>query len=642
VTSTNPVLVKQNWERNKIKLRRQFILSIAIFTILILVVFVSIFFVNQKLSNLYEQAETTQNLQNEVSDLSYLSDSFFLYQDETRLVEWKTTFISINDEMLKLNSTNPKQQALVSNIKTDLGNIAVSYSEVVTFLWNAPRDVSIRVMPEFQTAWNQTSEQYQALNLDASLLITFIDDQANQLRLTITALIVVVFGLFASYLFTNYLITYRRTLKSILDLKTVTAIVGSGNLEYQIKIKQKDEVGELAVAFNQMTSNLKTVTASKSELDKEIDERKKIEGELRASEQRWVTTLTSIGDGVIATNTAGEITFLNAEAEKLTGWTLSEAMHKPLKNVFRIFNEISHLEADNPVFKVLETGHVAGLADQTILVRKNGTEVAIDDSAAPIRIEDGKIIGVVLVFRDITERRKAEEVLNQTMDQLVLVNEKLGVVGSLTRHDVRNKLSAITGYAYLLKKKHADQADIVEGLSKMEQAVKDSVKIFEFAKMYEQLGAEQLTIINVEAKLNEATTLFSGSLPKIINECHGLTVLADSFLRQLFFNFIDNTIKYGKKTTTIRVFYEKADQDSLRLVYEDDGVGIPFENKTNLFKEGFSTGGSTGFGLFLTKKMIDVYGWSIVEEGEPSKGAKFTITIPKLNKSGKENYQIDM
>jgi signal transduction histidine kinase len=189
-------------------------------------------------------------------------------------------------------------------------------------------------------------------------------------------------------------------------------------------------------------------------------------------------------------------------------------------------------------------------------------------------------------------------------------------------------------------KKHTDQAVIVDGLGKMEQAVKETVKIFDFAKMYEQLGAEELTPIDVEAKINEACTLFSGTLPTIVNECHGLTVLADSFLRQLFYNFIDNTRKYGKKTTTIRVHFEKVDQDSLKLVYEDDGVGVPLENKPSLFKEGFSTGGSTGFGLFLTKKMMDVYGWKIEEKGEPGIGAKFTLTIPKLNKHGKENYQI--
>ena len=105
-------------------------------------------------------------------------------------------------------------------------------------------------------------------------------------------------------------------------------------------------------------------------------------------------------------------------------------------------------------------------------------------------------------------------------------------------------------------------------------------------------------------------------------------MLADSFLRQMFYNFIDNTRKYGEKATTIKVYCEQEDSDGLRLVYEDDGVGISEENKSKLFNEGFSTGGSTGFGLFLIKKMMDVYGWSITEEGEPGKGAKFVITIP--------------
>ncbi len=239
------------------------------------------------------------------------------------------------------------------------------------------------------------------------------------------------------------------------------------------------------------------------------------------------------------------------------------------------------------------------------------------------------------IFRDVTVQKQdhkdltlALEFLSSNMEKVQVLNEKLQVVGSLTRHDVRNKLSAVTGYAYILKKKHADEADVVEGLGKMEQAVKDSMKIFDFAKMYEQLGAEELANIDVEAKMNEAVALFSGALPKITNECHGLTVLADSLLRQMFYNFIDNTIKYGQKTTTIRITYKKTDQGNVVLTYEDDGVGISGENKLKLFSKGFSTGGSTGFGLFLTKKMMDIYGWSITEEGEQGRGVKFVISIP--------------
>jgi signal transduction histidine kinase len=108
----------------------------------------------------------------------------------------------------------------------------------------------------------------------------------------------------------------------------------------------------------------------------------------------------------------------------------------------------------------------------------------------------------------------------------------------------------------------------------------------------------------------------------------------------MFYNFIDNTKKYGLKTTTIKIHYQKTDNNNLKLIFEDDGVGISAENKVRLFSEGFSTGSSTGFGLFLIKKMMEVYGWTILEEGEPGMDAKFIITLPKLNKYGKENYQI--
>ncbi len=255
--------------------------------------------------------------------------------------------------------------------------------------------------------------------------------------------------------------------------------------------------------------------------------------------------------------------------------------------------------------------------------------------------KNGIATGLVGFAQDITERKKAEENLNRLMDELVKVNEKLNVVGSLTRHDVRNKLSAVTGYAYLLKKKHTDKKDIIDGLSKMEQAVAESVKIFEFAKMYEQIGVEELTYINVEGTFKEALALFSGPFNvKVVNDCRGLSLLADSFLRQLFFNLIDNSLKHGKKATTIKVSYEKADQDRLRLIYEDDGVGVPVDVKMKLFKSGFSTGGSSGYGLYLIRRMIEVYGWDIQENGEPNKGAKFTITIPRINQKGKENFRV--
>ena len=145
------------------------------------------------------------------------------------------------------------------------------------------------------------------------------------------------------------------------------------------------------------------------------------------------------------------------------------------------------------------------------LIQKDGTHMYANIAASSIQDDTGNNIGTLALVADITERKRIEVNLKESSDKLEMMNEKLRVVGGLTRHDVRNKLSAVTGYAYILKKKHGDQADVVDGLSRMEQAVAESVKIFDFAKMYEQLGAEELTYVKVDEKLNEAVALFSGS-----------------------------------------------------------------------------------------------------------------------------------
>jgi PAS domain S-box-containing protein len=369
-----------------------------------------------------------------------------------------------------------------------------------------------------------------------------------------------------------------------------------------------------------------------SSIARDITEQKIADETLREAEEKYEALINAANVLVQSVNAEGRFIFVNEEWKKVLGYSVEDLKKITLMDVVR--ND--HFQYCMSVFKDVKNG--ACVRDvETVFVAKDRREIVVSGNACPI-FKGGKFVSSVAFFVDITNRKKNEAQLKENSHRIEMMNEKLRVVGGLTRHDVRNKLSAVTAYAYLLKKKHSDQADIIDGLCKMEQAVNDSMKIFDFAKMYEQIGSEELSYVDVEEKVKEASDLFSVPLPIIKNECHGITLLADSFLRQLFYNFIDNTRKYGKKTTTIRVYFERADQDSSKLVYEDDGVGVPFENKPRLFSEGFSTGGSTGFGLFLTKKMIDVCGWTISEDGEPGKGAKFVITIPKLNKNGKENY----
>lgn len=143
-------------------------------------------------------------------------------------------------------------------------------------------------------------------------------------------------------------------------------------------------------------------------IGRDVTERRRAQAAIYAEKERLRVTLASIGDGVITTDAGGRVEYMNPVAEKLTGWSTSDAAGKPLGEVFRIENEYTRRQVENPVTKVLREGVIVGLANHTILISRDGTERPIDDSAAPICDEAGRLLGVVLIFRDVTESRAAE------------------------------------------------------------------------------------------------------------------------------------------------------------------------------------------------------------------------------------------
>jgi len=140
----------------------------------------------------------------------------------------------------------------------------------------------------------------------------------------------------------------------------------------------------------------------------------------------------------------------------------------------------------------------------------------------------------------------------------------------------------------------------------------------------------------VENSFNVAVSLVDDAHGiEFMNDCRGLSVFADSLLGQLLYNLIHNSINHGEKVSQIRIYYE-VEENILKLFYEDDGVGIPEDEKEKIFGEGYGKG--TGYGLYLIRKICEAYGWTIQETGKLGKGAQFTITIPKTNENGKRNF----
>jgi len=163
------------------------------------------------------------------------------------------------------------------------------------------------------------------------------------------------------------------------------------------------------------TRQLAEINAS---LQAQIAERIRAQAALKESEKRWATTLASIGDGIIATDVAGRITFMNAVAEALTAWRSMDAPGKPVGDVFTVIDEDTRQAIRDPVARVLEAGATVGLSGHTILIRRDGRELPIDDSGSPILDSEGNMTGVVLVFRDITDRRAAQKEITDSRRDL--------------------------------------------------------------------------------------------------------------------------------------------------------------------------------------------------------------------------------
>jgi PAS domain S-box-containing protein len=342
--------------------------------------------------------------------------------------------------------------------------------------------------------------------------------------------------------------------------------------------------------------------------------------------------LNAVGQAIIATDAEGTVIYMNPAAEQLYDLSKSEALGCMVMKV--IGEELNQEEMQN-FDDHLKSGK--SWKKETVVNRRDGTTSSVLVTISPFTNEKGEFIGAISISTEISEQKWMLGVMEDAIKQVAELNEKLHMVEGLTRHDIRNKLSTVNGRIYLLTKKLADNTAAMVHLNEIELASQQVLRILEFEKFYVQVGSEELKHVNVEKLLSEAASLFTNLKgAQLINECQGLTVLADSLLRQLFYNLIDNTLKYGEKVTEIKVHFEE-EKDALKLIYEDNGVGVADEMRSKLFTEGFGKG--TGYGLYLMKRICEGYGWTIQETGVQGKGAQFTMTIPRGEVEGKKRYQ---
>lgn len=365
------------------------------------------------------------------------------------------------------------------------------------------------------------------------------------------------------------------------------------------------------------------------------------ESELRATEARdWLqTTLGSIGDGVIATDSAGRVVFLNGVASQLTGWTQEQASGIDIEKVFVLANENGGLPVENPVRQALREGRIVDLANHIQLKRTDGTSISIDDTAAPIRDKEGTAVGAVLVFRDVTEDRERQRQEERSSRALASANKDLQQFAYAASHDLREPLRTIKVFAEILQttastlqeKHRAELQFIIDGADRMESLVNSLLEYSTAGAVREKpLGEVNMetalatALENLRAAIDESQAMVShDSLPTIQGDPNHMALV--------FQNLVGNAIKY-RRAQAPRIFVSgKRSGHEWIFSVKDDGIGIAPQHQESVFdifrRLHDQTLPGSGIGLATCRRIVERYQGRMWLESELHKGSTFFFAL---------------
>ena len=383
------------------------------------------------------------------------------------------------------------------------------------------------------------------------------------------------------------------------------------------------------------------LTETNEDLEREIGDRRRAEESLADEKEHLSVTLRSIGDGVITTDIEGRIVLMNKVAEALTGWPLEEALGRPLGEVFYIIHEKTRERCESPAEKVLETGTVVALANHTALVARDGAERIIADSGAPIRDKGSNIMGVVLVFRDVTEKSRLEEELIK-VEKL----ESVSVLAGGIAHDFNNILTAILGNINLAAYQIERDEETYHLLMAAEKATiraKDlTQQLLTFAKggepIKEAASAEMIIRDSANFVLHGSNVNCRFSIPEKL----WLMVVDKGQISQVIQNVIINARQSMPEGGTIGIECENVEKDGdiflpladgkyVRIRIRDQGVGIPENILGKIFDPFFSTKQQgNGLGLAITHSIVMKHAGHISVDSKPGEGSVFTMYLPAV------------
>lgn len=400
--------------------------TLLLFGLILIIIAASIIITDRQVERAREKEKIADGIAQGAIELGYLSNDYLIYRQGRHLKRWQDKFTSFSAQVADLQADNPEHQALVRAIKTNQLRLKEEFDNMGFSPGKASSNLGAAFDPTFlRASWSRLEFQNQRLASDASRLSQLVHEQMDRMINTRARLMYLMVGLFGLFLFVSYRLTYRRILRSIATLQAGTAVIGSGNLGFFIEEKRNDEIGDLSRAFNRMTRDLKTVTASKADLEKEIVERQRAEAALRESQQRMSRAEEIAGLGSWELDLVNNRLSWSDEVYRIFGLHPQE-----FAATYEAFLETVHPDdrqaVDEAYSGSLREGRDTYEIEHRVVRRSNGEVRTIQEKCRHIRDEAGEIIRSVGMILDITERKQADEAMRRSVRRLDLLARTAG------------------------------------------------------------------------------------------------------------------------------------------------------------------------------------------------------------------------